>query len=115
LNSDKKLADAIQAIHASHIPRLLVHSPVSTEVAAEKEYSMAEAETRAESFHRLTGMPTYGLLKYIGPIDHPKRMNSSPVDTHPSKFGMELCANAVSEIILQEGFLRDKMYNSALP
>jgi hypothetical protein len=113
LNTDKKLADAIRAIHASHIPTLLVHLPVSTEVAAGKEFSMVEAETRAESFHQLSGMPTYGLLKYIGPIDRPERMNSSPVNMHPSEFGMELYANAVSEIILQEGLLaRQSDYQS---
>jgi hypothetical protein len=56
----------------------------------------------------LTGQPVHGLVKYIGPIEHPERMNANPKDFHPSRFGMELYAHAVSEIILQQGIFREK-------
>jgi hypothetical protein len=38
LNADTKLQHAIQTIRANHVPLLLVHLPVSTEVAAQQEF-----------------------------------------------------------------------------
>ena len=106
LDRDKKLVDAINTIRISHVPILLVHLPVSAEVAAGKEFLIPEARSRAEELQRLIGQPVNGLLKYIGPIEHPERMNSSPGSTHPSHFGMDLYANTVSEIILNEDLLQ---------
>jgi len=46
----------------------------------------------------------HGLLDYIpGPVPNPERMNHSPENMHPSTWGMQMYANAVSEIVLKNG------------
>jgi hypothetical protein len=52
---------------------------------------------------RITGLPVHGLTEKIGLIDRPERMNSSPDNMHPSTFGMDLYADAVSKVILKNG------------
>ena len=53
---------------------------------------------------RLTGQPMHGLLDYIRlPVPNPERMNHSADNMHPSTWGMQMYADAVSKIILKSG------------
>jgi len=98
---DLKFANDIKTIRKSGVPLLLVHLPYSFEVSSGVEFSNKKSEHIATELSRITGQPMYGLIDRIGHIDQPGRMNSSLSNMHPSAFGINLYAEAVSNIILQ--------------
>jgi hypothetical protein len=106
--SDRQLADTIKALKQTGIPYLVVHLPVAPEVKSEKEYNWdPPAEEIAHVVSRLTGQPVYGLLDYMPlPVENPEKMAVTETDLHPSKFGMILYANAVTNLILKSGLYR---------
>ena len=103
IENDLKLRKDLEIIRKRGTPLLLVHLPYSIEVAAGAEFSDKNAEKLAKSMARITGLPVHGLIEKIGLIDRPERMNSSPDNMHPSTFGMDLYADAVSKVILKNG------------
>jgi hypothetical protein len=100
---DQKLAADVRRIRDSGVPVMLVHLPYSSEVGAAVEFSDIKAERVVDAVSRTTGFPVHGLVEQIGPIDRPERMNNSPSDMHPTAFGMEIYAKAVSNLIMQSG------------
>jgi hypothetical protein len=103
--NDSKVVEAVTSIKKSGVPLLLVHLPESIEIAAGEEFSDKKAEQIAKEISRITGKPVHGLVNRISPIDRPDRMNSSPSDMHPSTFGMDLYAEAVSKAVVANIFL----------
>jgi lysophospholipase L1-like esterase len=102
-NNDPDLRKDLADIRESGVPMLLVHLPYSMEVSAGTEFSDKQSKEIANGLTRMTGQPVHGLVSKIGPIDRPERMNSSPDNMHPSTFGMDLYAEAVSKVILKNG------------
>ena len=100
--NDLKFATDIKTILESGTPLLLVHLPYSLEVSAGVEFVDKKSEQFAKEVSRIAGQPVHGLIDRIGPIDRPDRMNNSSSDRHPSAFGMDLYAEAVSNIVLQD-------------
>ena len=85
------------------MPLLLVHLPQSIKVAAGSEYSDQKSKSIVEVVSRITGHSVHGLIEKIGSIDRPERMNST--DMHPSTFGMDLYADAVAKVVLEDTLL----------
>jgi hypothetical protein len=110
-NNDPDLRKDLADIRESGVPILLVHLPYSMEVSAGTEFSDKQSKEIANGLTRMTGQPVHGLVSKIGPIDRPERMNSSPDNMHPSTFGMDLYAEAVSKVVLESGlFSQRKMH-----
>jgi hypothetical protein len=107
--SDPRLANDIKSISQTGIPYILVHLPYYPEVQSQKKYFTPPdertgriAEQIALEIRRLTKHPIYEGLGYMPlPIDHPEKMNVSSENMHPSAWGMQLYANAVTRIVLE--------------
>jgi hypothetical protein len=104
LAKDKRLIAAIATLEQSGVPYLLVHLPFYPEVKTGEEYSSPMAARVAQEIGHLSKRPVHALLKHIQlPIPDPERMNHSAENMHPSTWGMQMYAAAVSAIILKSG------------
>jgi hypothetical protein len=109
---DEQLAADIRALEQTHIPYIIVHLPMLSEVKAENEYSEPAMEEIANEVSHLTGKPVYGLLGFMPlPLENPERMTVSDQDIHPSKFGKMLYANAVINLIFKTAVLSKTKQN----
>jgi hypothetical protein len=98
------LIAAIATLEQSGVPYLLVHLPFYPEVKTGEEYSSPMAARVAQEIGHLSKRPVHALLKHIQlPIPDPERMNHSAENMHPSTWGMQMYAAAVSAIILKSG------------
>ncbi|PWT86747.1 MAG: hypothetical protein C5B56_11935 [Proteobacteria bacterium] len=103
--TDARLMASVKALDQSGIPYIIVHLPYAAEVAAGSEYIFPSALDIVREVERLTRHPALGLLEHIGlPVSNPERMSFSAEDTHPSTWGMQLYADAVAKIVMENGF-----------
>jgi lysophospholipase L1-like esterase len=101
LGEDKKLLTSIETLNRSGIPYIVIHLPFYPEVSAGEEYMSPIMAEIGREISRLTGRPMHGLLDYITlPIGNPERMNSSKDNMHPSTWGMQMYAKAVTKIVV---------------
>jgi hypothetical protein len=79
----------------------VIHLPFYPEVSAGEEYMSPIMAEIGREISRLTGRPMHELLDYITlPIGNPERMNSSKDNMHPSTWGMQMYAKAVTKIVV---------------
>jgi lysophospholipase L1-like esterase len=104
MQKDRQLIAAIATLNQTAIPYVLIHLPFYPEVKSGQEFSVPIMAQIARQIGRMTGRPMQGLLDYIPhPVPNPERMNHSPENMHPSTWGMQMYADAVSEIVLKNG------------
>ena len=132
---DARMVENVRWMKDNGIPYLLVHLPIYPEVQAtqkfmlekqehhplasladviypvilvNKEFIMSRQQRRLlPSLTALTGQEIYRLLDYVEmPIEQSERMNVTPDNYHPSRWGMEFYARAVTELLLQNGHIK---------
>jgi hypothetical protein len=102
--NDKKLLKSIETLNRSGIPYILIHLPFYPEVSTGEEYMWPVMAEIGREISRLTGQRMHGLLDYIPlPVTNPERINRSRDNMHPSTWGMQMYAEAVSKIVLKGG------------
>jgi hypothetical protein len=103
VEQDSQLVKSIAALQDIGIPYVLVHLPIHSEVSAREEYPSVAAAQITKKISQLSGRPVHGLLEHMpNPMLDPERMSRSPQDVHPSPWGMQLYAEAVSNILLKK-------------
>jgi GDSL-like Lipase/Acylhydrolase len=103
---DAKLKADIARLKLAHVPIVLVHLPIAPEVKAGKEFQIEASAQIAAAISAMTGKPVHGLLDYLPPMAAPDEMSISSTNAHPSKFGIEMYAAAVTALLTKEGYLR---------
>ena len=104
MQNDGRLIAAIATLNQTAIPYILIHLPFYPEVKSGQEYWWPSLAQIAGQIGRMTGRPMYGWLDHFPhPVPNPERMNHSAENMHPSTWGMQMYANAVSEIVLKNG------------
>jgi lysophospholipase L1-like esterase len=104
MQNDERLIAAIATLNQTGIPYVLIHLPFYPEVKSGQEYWWPNLALIAQQIGRMTGRSMHSWLDYFPhPLPNPERMNHSPDNMHPSPWGMQMYANAVSEIVLKSG------------
>jgi lysophospholipase L1-like esterase len=107
---DARMMENIRWIKENGIPYLLIHLPIYPEVKANKEFIVDRQEQHLlESLNFITGHDIYRLLDYVQiPVEQPERMNVTPDNYHPSHWGMEFYARAITEILVRNNHIKPK-------
>jgi len=96
------------AIEETGIPYVLFHLAIYPEIKAAREFIMNYTEAAlANSLRQLTSRDIHETTKYIRmPVENPDRMIKSETDYHPSRWGNELYADAVAEMLIRNGYVK---------
>lgn len=105
---DPQYMKRIQTLKEAGIPVILFHMAFYPEIKEGQEYITNYNEERLlRSLSATTGWKIYETTAYVDmPVDAPERMNASPENYHPSLWGMEFYANAVSRMLIEEKFVQ---------
>ena len=108
---DTQFLKDLAKIKESRTDWMLFHLAMSLEIKANHEYRLKRQGTALlESLERVTGKKVLRTTDYIKmPVEQPERMKAAPDDEHPSLWGMNLYADAVSEAIIREGALAKRL------
>jgi hypothetical protein len=101
---DAHLNADIARLRESAIPFVLVHLPIASEIKAQREFGIASSQELARAIGKMVDQPINGLSSYLPQIDDPEKMSVSPTDSHPSNFGIEAYAKAVSDLLMKLRF-----------
>jgi peptidoglycan/LPS O-acetylase OafA/YrhL len=109
-NQDAVLKADIATLKASGVPLLMVHLPLGSSLAEGQEFWFPKAQwpSLLHSLEQLVGQSIVPLSPHIhvAPADAMKLCRAAD-NCHPSEFGMETYAQAVSEIVFP--YLRDAL------
>lgn len=103
---DAGFVAALASLRESGVPLLLIHLPIAPELAEGSAMLLGNQAALWDSLEAATGRPTYRLADYIDPpLADPLAMSHKPTDHHPSPFGMQVYANAITRIMAEAGIL----------
>jgi hypothetical protein len=105
---DQRFLRSLKAIEEPGIPYVLFHLAFYPEIKAAREFIMNYTEAAlANSLRQLTSRDIHETTKYIRmPVENPDRMIKSETDYHPSRWGNELYADAVAEMLIRNGYVK---------
>lgn len=108
-DQDPRFVAAVNKLRASGKPILLVHLATSDEIAAGHEHgSRADVLSLMASLENLFGQKILKTTNFIQmPMPEPTRINNTPTDTHPSKFGVDFYARVVTDMVKHQGVFHD--------
>lgn len=99
-------AQTVAAARSTGVPVYLAHLAIYPEMLEGKEYLLTpQGDSLLHSMEDIVGSRAFATTDYVAIPDDPARMNLSADNYHPSLFGMEVYANAVANMILQNGLL----------
>lgn len=101
------LRESIQALEGLGVPYIIVHLPISDEVASGRKAILSPGQKALWlSLERLAGRKVLAVSDFVDkPVPDPHRMDYSPTNKHPSQWGMKLYAGAVTRMLEQEGLI----------
>jgi len=105
---DKSFVEKVAALEQMNIPYVIVHLPVSPEVAMGQEADLFPKRAALwNSLERATGKKILGVTDYIPmPLENPSRMDASSNNLHPGPFGMKIYADAITNMIIDNDLLK---------
>ncbi len=100
--------DEIKDLNSIGVPWQLVHLAFYPEVKDGTEYLLTPArEKLLQSLESIANHKALQTLDYVTlPVEKPERMNVTEVNFHPSLWGMEFYAQAVSKMIIERGLIK---------
>lgn len=105
---DAQFLKRVAAVEKTGVPYIIVHLPLSDEVETGKEAILTGGREKLwKSLERITGKKIYNVIDYIDmPLKDPHRMDASKTNKHPSPWGMNLYANAITEMIVRNELIK---------
>jgi len=105
---DPGFVAALERLRDSGVPLILIHLPIAPELMEGQPMLLGFQEELWRSLEAATGQRSYRLAEHIvPPLDDPLAMSHQPTDHHPSPFGMQVYANAITRILAEEGILAE--------
>lgn len=104
---DQRFNENLAVLDNLDIPYVIVHLPISTEVKTGDEAILSDKEQRLwHSLETATNKRVHGITEYIDmPLEDADRMNASPTNMHPSPWGMQLYADAITKMLISRGLV----------
>ncbi|HEY9081030.1 SGNH/GDSL hydrolase family protein [Magnetovibrio sp.] len=105
---DEQFVQKLDALEKMGIPYVIVHLPVSPEVAMGKEADLFPKRAALwNSLESVTGKKILGVTDYIPmPLEKPSRMDASPDNLHPGPFGMKIYADAITKMVIDNNLIK---------
>lgn len=107
-NTIPGFVDEMKDLNGLGIPWQLIHLAYYPEVKEGTEYLLTPArEKLLQSLEDISGKKSLQTLNYTDlPVEKPERMNASVNNFHPSLWGMEFYAQAVSRMLIERGIVK---------
>jgi hypothetical protein len=112
---DARFMRAVASVRESGVPTILYHMAFYPEVKAGEEYIVTEREGNLlKSLYDITDFPVVETLDHVDlPVESPERMNASPNNYHPSRWGMDFYTDALLHALLEERVADVPVLNAA--
>ncbi len=106
--ADSRFIGSLRAIEATGVPYVVVHLARYEELKEGREYLVDDQEAALlRSLSEVTGKRVLETTQYIRlPVEHPERLIQSPDDHHPALASFHLYAEAVAEMLVQNGMVK---------
>lgn len=104
------VVESVKTLNGLGIPYIIVHLPISDEIVSGKKAILNTHEQGLwDSLEVLAGRKILAVSDFIDkPLDDPYLMDASPTNKHPSPWGMQLYANAITRMLEKEGLIQGK-------
>ena len=98
---------ALEKVLASGVPIVMIHLPIAPELAAGSPDYSGTQRALWSSLEEAVGQKALRLEDYMpeAALKDPLRLSHTATNHHPSAFGMQVYADAITEILRQAGFL----------
>ncbi|MCF8118511.1 MAG: SGNH/GDSL hydrolase family protein [Desulfarculaceae bacterium] len=113
---DPQFMKKVRILKQAKVPIALVHLPIYPEVKEGKEYvfglggSDKIEASLLKSLEDIMGIEVIQLTKYFNmPLKNAEKMNASPTNYHPSLWGMNLYAQAITKALIARGYIPKKL------
>jgi hypothetical protein len=101
--ADGHFLDSVGRIKSSGVPFVIVHLPLGVSIKNDQEFWFeGNASLLLQSLEAATGQQVVRLRPYLNLApEEAMKICNMPTDCHPSRYGMELYAKAVTAVVLE--------------